>query len=294
MLSSRGAVEDVERERVVCTGLLARLAGASYSAGRCYVCLDVSPRSCGFEWVQEELKNRRERRRDLVRRVCKGHSQGSRGPMLLPEDSLEHLEARRVQGPEPGSLTPIITWNEEYDTIQSPRNYHDFSLPRSERLILEVDITVERRRLTCYLIQVRKLISRQSPLDMEPFKKQHHSTPQLHPLIPSMPPPPNALRHSIKRHFMPTGIQSRSRINVAISDSRTLRRQHTAIKSRQAFLLDLHHTLRDGGSFDAVPQTLSADSVAQDGDGAAPDAGIAAFDGDEVEGGDDLHVEEEG
>ena len=49
-----------------------------------------------------------------------------------------------------------------------------------------------------------------------------------------------------------------------------------------------------GGSFDAVPQTLSADSVAQDGDGAAPDAGIAAFDGDEVEGGDDLHVEEEG
>jgi hypothetical protein len=108
-----------------------------------------------------------------------------------------------------------------------------------------------------------------------------------------MPLPPDTLRHGKKRHLMATGIQPWPRINMAISDSRTLCRQHAAIQSRQAFLFNLHDTLGDSGRFDAVPQTLSADCVAQNGDGAPSDARVAAFDCDEVEWGDDFHVEEE-
>jgi hypothetical protein len=106
--------------------------------------------------------------------------------------------------------------------------------------------------------------------------------------------PPNALRHSKKRNLMRARIQSRPRIDMAIRNSRTLRRQHTTIQSRQIFLLNLHDALGDGGRFDAVPQPFSANRMAEDGDGAAPNAGIAALDGDEVERGDNFHVEEEG
>ena len=81
---------------------------------------------------------------------------------------------------------------------------------------------------------------------------------------------------------------------MTIRNSRTLRRQHTTIQSRQIFLLNLHDALGDGGRFDAVPQPFSTDSVAEDGNCTAPDAGVAAFDGDEVERRDDFHVEEEG